>query len=76
MTLTKVTNLFNAIEHDEETVVNAYKVSNIDLPSKILTSHTQQTYLGKGIAIGDFNGDSRQEMFIGAPGYSANGNSE
>lgn len=28
------------------------------------------SYFGKSIAIGDFNGDGINEMFIGAPGYS------
>lgn len=32
------------------------------------------TYLGKSLAIGDFNGDGEEELFMGAPGYSSKGN--
>ena len=38
-----------------------------------LVSSKQQTYLGKGITEGDFNGDESIEVCIGAPGFASPG---
>jgi hypothetical protein len=40
---------------------------------KLIQSEKAHSYLGKALAIGDFNGDGRKELFVGAPGYANEG---
>lgn len=41
--------------------------------SSVSSSWERQTYYGKSIAVGDFNADGIQEVFVGAPVYGIPG---
>jgi hypothetical protein len=38
-----------------------------------INSSYELSYFGKSMAVGDFNGDGIEEVFVGAPGYSLSG---
>lgn len=43
-------------------------------PSKrVIQGDQPHTFLGKSLAVGDFDGDGKEELFIGAPGYASQG---
>jgi hypothetical protein len=43
------------------------------LPERNINSSYELSYFGKSMAVGDFDGDGTEEVFVGAPGYSLTG---
>lgn len=42
-------------------------------PERNINSTHELSYFGKSMAVGDFDGDGIEEVFVGAPGYSLPG---